>query len=229
MSTSGKNTFKKVLGYGAGIYVAGMIAVLGIGYIVSEFTGSTNEDPTITEYQGNRDIADFSGDLAPDYAPKEGPDTAKVKIVEFSDFQCPFCKASAPVLRQILAAYPEDVQLIYRHFPLDYIHANASDLAHASMCANEQDKFWPFHDKLFQLQDTLRLEDLDTIAQSVGIDTRKFRQCQDSRKYESIIQQDLSDGLSLGSRGTPTWFVNGERVEGVLPYAIWEQIIQELL
>jgi len=231
MEDKQKKKWKKIAGTSLGLYGAGLVIFIGLLYGASLYQPNQvpDEESGFTQFIGEVTSAQFSGELVPATAPTLGPDDAKITIVEFSDFGCPFCKASFPVIRQILSQYPDDVRLVYRHFPVDSLHPDASELAHASMCAHEQDAFWAFHDRLFQLQETSSLDELDSIAQSVGLDVRKFRRCQDSRTYEDLVQQDLRDALGLGARGTPTWIINGELVQGSLPLSLWQQIIEELL
>lgn len=171
----------------------------------------------------------FSGEMVPDYAPRLGPDDAKVTIVEFSDFECPFCKASFQIIRSLLNEFPDDVQLVYRHFPLESIHPLAKDLAHASMCAHDQGKFWAFHDQLFIQQDSVTRGSIDRIAQQVGLDVRAFRLCQDTDRFVDAVESDFNDAVALGGRGTPTWLVNGQKLEGVLPLSIWREVVNNLL
>jgi len=172
---------------------------------------------------------EFSGELIPAHAPTLGPADAKVTIVEFSDFECPFCKSSFQTIRSLINEFPNDVRLVYRHFPLRTIHPLAAELAHASMCAHDQGKFWAFHDQLFIQQGTVTRDRLDRIAQQVGLDARAFRRCQDSNRFKEVVDGDFADAVALGGRGTPTWVVNGRRLEGVLPIDIWRNIVKEAL
>ncbi len=164
--------------------------------------------------------------------PKKGPDNAKITLVEFSDFQCPFCKESYLVIKQLLARYPDDIRFIYRDFPVDSIHSFARKAAEAGECAHEQDKFWEYHDKLFENQESLNNEDSQIfykIAKDVGLDEKLFTTCFGFGKYKSEVEEDYQAGVSAGLRGTPTWFFNGQKVQGALSLETFEKIIQELL
>lgn len=140
---------------------------------------------------------------------------AKVRIVEFSDFQCPACGAAEPAVRQILAEFRDRVKLTYRHFPISSLHPYAQKAAEASECAAEQGKFWEMHGKLFANQQSLKQDDLKGYAADLGLDTSKFNQCLASGKMGPVVASDLSYGLSIGINSTPTFFINGEKRNGM--------------
>ena len=154
--------------------------------------------------------------------PKGSPDS-RIVIIEFSDFQCPFCKAGLPIIKEILEKY--NVTLYYRNFPLP-IHENSVIASEASECANEQDKFWEYHNVLFNNQDKLDKENLKKYALDIGLNSEQFNNCVDSRKYKDVVQKDLNEGKSLGVEGTPTFFINGKMVLGADKNKI-EKIIRE--
>src|SRR3989344_2117728 len=163
--------------------------------------------------------------------PSTGPAAAEITLVEFSDFQCPFCKESYPVVKQLLAKYPDSIRFIYRDFPVDSIHSFARKAAEAGECAQDQDKFWEYHDKVFENQDALNNEDgqiFYTIAKSVGLDVATFTACFGFGKHKAEVEEDYQAGVTAGVRGTPTWFFNGQKVEGSLPLETFEKIIQEM-
>lgn len=160
--------------------------------------------------------------------PVKGPASAKVTIVEFSDFQCPFCGQVQPTIKQIFDTYQDKLKLVYRHFPLPF-HENAEPAALASMCANEQGKFWEYHDKLFGSQDKLTITDLKQYMASLGLDTEKFNTCLESKKYKSQIDKDVADGQVAGVSGTPAFFINGRLVAGAQPFENFKSIIDEEL
>lgn len=167
--------------------------------------------------------------LVPNTAPSLGPATARVTIVEFADLQCPYCRAAVYPVRQLLAAYPNDVRLVFRHFPITSVHPLAETLANASMCAHDQGKFWPLHDRLYQAQDSLSYDTLISLARSVGIDIDRMERCMKSGTFANAIKQDFTDAVALGGRGTPTWIVNGEKIEGALPFETWKTLVEDLL
>lgn len=154
-----------------------------------------------------------------------GAADAVVTIVQFSDFACPFCKASFPALREISVKYQDKVKIIFRDWPG---HDFSISLALGAYCAGEQNKFWEMHDKLFQNQaDTFGSDKnhLALLAQQLGIYNEQFQTCFDSQKYLSQIRKNFSDSEKLGVRGTPTWFINGEKIEGQLSTTDLERLI----
>lgn len=155
-----------------------------------------------------------------DYAKgqKIGSDSAKVKLVEFSDFQCPACQAAEPALKQVLSKYPNDLQFIYRHFPLPQ-HAYGRQAASYAEAAGEQGKFWEMHDKLFETQtEWSALGDSDAttfflrIAKELGLDENKIKQSLAENTFKSKIDSDIAEAQSLGVNSTPTFFVNGRKL-----------------
>lgn len=158
-----------------------------------------------------------------------GSPEAKLVIMLFSDFECPNSKISAPILRELAELYKDKVKFIFRDFPLSEIHQNAFLAAEAGACANEQGKFWAMHDKMFQNQEKLTLNDLKFYAIQIGLDEKKFNDCLDSRKYQMEVTKDLIDGAAAGVRGTPTWIIENEKVEGVIPFENFKKIIDYIL
>ncbi len=162
--------------------------------------------------------------------PSWGPDDASVVIVEFTDFQCPFCaRHSQQTLPSIKEAYGDKVRYILRDFPITEIHQFAQKAAEAGQCAHEQGSFWEYHDLLFANQEALTLDDLKRYAEQVGADTGEFNNCLDSGKNQREVLQDLQDGQSAGVSGTPGFLVNGMLVSGAQPFEVFQQIIDQLL
>ncbi len=151
-------------------------------------------------------------------APAVGPENAPVTIVEFSDFQCPYCGALFPTLKKVETDFPKQVRLVFRQFPLTNLHPDAFKAAEASLCANQQGRFWEMHDRLFQDQKKLTVADLKAKATALGLDRQKFDSCLDSGHFVEQIQQDQKEGIRLGITGTPALFVNGSPMEGAVPY-----------
>jgi protein-disulfide isomerase len=160
--------------------------------------------------------------------PEIGSKDAPVTIVEFSDFQCPFCGRAEPTLKQVREKYGDKVRLIYMDFPLG-IHDHAIDAASAGRCAGEQGKFWPFHDAMFADQSKLTPADLKAEAKKLGLDTAKFDDCFDKGKYKSEIEADLTQGKDLGIDGTPAFFINGRPLTGAQPFDKFQTTIDEEL
>ncbi len=160
--------------------------------------------------------------------PDIGGKNAPVTIVEFSDFQCPFCGRAEPTLKQVREKYGDKVRLVYMDFPLG-IHDHAIDAASAGRCAGEQDKFWQFHDAMFADQSKLKPDDLKADAKKLGLDTAKFNDCFDKGKYKRQIEADMTQGRDLGVDGTPAFFVNGRPLTGAQPLSKFETTIDEEL
>ncbi|OIO47769.1 MAG: hypothetical protein AUJ28_00500 [Parcubacteria group bacterium CG1_02_37_51] len=164
-----------------------------------------------------------------DYSPELGADNALIEIVEFSDFQCPYCAQGSPVVVDLAKQYAGIINLTYRHFPIADIHPEAWGAAIASTCAAEQDKFWQYHDQLFAQQDNFSQTTFFTIAKNLGLNTQDFDTCYTSEKYGYQVRKDLADGLSLDLRGTPTYFINGEVISGLLTRSQWQELIEAYL
>jgi protein-disulfide isomerase len=147
--------------------------------------------------------------------PSRGPAGAKITIVEFSDFQCPFCASAGPKALAIAAQYPNDVRLVFKQFPLDF-HTNAYLAAQASLAAHSQGKFWPLHDKMFANFRQLSRENILRWAEESGLDMNAFKTALESGKYKPAIDRELSEGATAGVMGTPTFFINGKRYNGPL-------------
>ncbi len=195
--------------------------ILSGDYNFEEFGSSTSgEGGANVDYQGEYDVATKDDPLL-------GSNNPKVTIVEFSDFECPFCRQSFPTIRSLVSEFGDTVQYIYRDFPLESIHPNARAAAVAGYCAQKQDKFWQMHDKLFQNQDNLSELDILNYANQVGLNISQFSTCIKSDEAQNEVSQDLVDGANAGALGTPTWFINGNRFAGVIPEDVFREIITE--
>jgi protein-disulfide isomerase len=161
--------------------------------------------------------------------PALGAASAPVTVVEFSDFQCPFCQRVAPTLKQLKATYGDKIRIVWKDFPLTSIHPEAFKAAEAGNCAREQGKFWEFHDRLFANQQALQPDALKEHAAAVGLDTAAFNMCLDSAKHSDRVQQHIAAGTRLGINSTPAVFINGRQVSGAQPYEVFAGIIDEEL
>lgn len=158
-----------------------------------------------------------------------GPEDAPITIVEFSDFQCPYCRRwHEEVYRPLLAAYPDQIRLVYRHLPLTSIHPDAFSAAEAAMCAGEQGDFWQYHDKLFS-SEALGSEVYIQYAQELSLDMTTFEACLMEHKYQEAIQADSDFAINLGIRSTPTFFINGLAIVGAQPLEAFRQVIDKEL
>lgn len=160
--------------------------------------------------------------------PSRGPADAPVTIIEFSDYQCPYCQRAEPVVEEVLERYPEQVRLVYRHFPLDNIHPEARDAAHAAVCAEAQDRFWPFHDLLFA-GETFDREALLGYAEELELDVAAFESCLEAPETKQRVEQDLAAGREVGVTGTPAFFVNGLPLRGARPVGDFVEVIEREL
>ena len=170
--------------------------------------------------------------LGLDDDPKLGDDNAKVSIVEFSDFECPFCgNFVRETFEDLKREYIDTgkVSFVFKNFPITNAHKNAMIAALASECANEQGKFWEYHNKLFRSQKSLEKKDLKEYAADLKLDTAKFNTCLDSEKYKDEVSKDIEEGTGLGVRGTPTFYINGRALSGALPLEEFENVINEEL
>ena len=158
-----------------------------------------------------------------------GPATAPVTLVEFSDFQCPFCQRVMPTLKRVKDTYGDRVRIVWKDFPLTSIHPEAFKAAEAGNCAREQGKFWEYHDTLFTNQQALQPEFLKKYAADVGLDVTKFGACLDTAKYGARVQEHVGVGTDLGVQSTPSAFINGRLVTGAQPYEAFVAIIDEEL
>ncbi len=164
-----------------------------------------------------------------DAARVKGNPRAPVTIIEFSDFQCPYCKKAAITLNDLLAKYDGRVKLAFRDFPLRQLHPQAEMAAEASRCAGEQRKFWQYHDALFADQTKLDEAGLTATAQRLGLDVSAFRSCLASVKFKAQVEQDIQEGTKAGITGTPGFFINGVFVNGSQPQAEFEKVIDQAL
>ncbi len=164
-----------------------------------------------------------------DGAPIRGDRNAPVTIVEFTDFHCPFCKRVQPTLLQILEKYPGKVRLVFKDLPLDSLHPQARKVSEAASCANDQNRFWEFHDRIFEGAPDASPEHLRRLATDAGLDVAAFEQCLQSGKHQARIQAGVELGSSLGITGTPAFFINGRPLSGAQPFEAFVKIIDEEL
>jgi protein-disulfide isomerase len=222
-----------------GVLAGAVVAFAAVGiFVLGMFTHAVAFDEgggsTVQVVQGG----DAAGptptvgpvDVSVDDDPAQGSEDAAVTIIEFSDFQCPYCaRFDTETLPQILSNYGDRVRFVYRDFPLTSLHENALKAAEASECADDQGKYWEYHDLLFQNQSALDDASLKSYAASLGLDTAAFDQCLDSDAQMSEIQKDVQDGITAGVQGTPAFFVNGILIEGAQPYAVFQAAIEAAL
>lgn len=215
-------------------FIAGAIIIAGIiiaGAVI--YTKSPQTD-NIPESFKSAQKTDSDSDLEVKLTVKEsdhirGNPNAPVTIIEYSDFECPFCERFHPTVKQALNDYPDDVRWVYRHFPLDSIHIEARPAAEASECAAEQGKFWEFADGLFENQSRLGKAFYNELAQNIGLNMDQFSECVSSRKYKDHVEANLQEGIKAGVTGTPGSFINGEKIPGAVPYDYLKEAVEKAL
>lgn len=166
-------------------------------------------------------------DVATGSRPPLGNPKGPIKIIEFSDYECPFCKKGEEAMQQVMKEYGDRVQLYYRDYPLPF-HKNARNAALMASCANAQGKFWEFHGKLFAMAE-LSTDKMKAIAAELGLDQTKFNKCFEDQEFKKALDQDILDGANVGVTGTPTFFVNGRVLTGAQPFEAFKQVIDEEL
>ena len=196
-----------------------------VDYIYGLVTGESDEN-------NNNDVPEPSEptivDVSVDDDPWIGGENADVVIVEFSDFECPFCARGAETIHELIEEYGDDIKVVYRDFPLGF-HQYAHISAQAAECAAEQDKFWEYHDLLFENQNALDSDSLKGYAEELGLDTDQFNECLDSGEMSAEVDADLAEGSSYGVQGTPAFFVNGELISGAQPIENFRPVIDKYL
>ncbi len=160
-------------------------------------------------------------------SPVRGPKEAPVVLVEFSDFQCPYCAGLQSTLDQVLKAFPKEVKLVFKQFPLN-IHQYARQAAAASMAANAQGRFWPLHDKMFQNFSAINEENIKKWTREIGLNQAEFEKAMQSGQHEAQVQKDMADGAAARVLGTPTLFINGKRVQDRSLEGFKKVILEEL-
>ena len=169
----------------------------------------------------------YNVEVKPGDAIKGNPNAA-VTIVEFSDFQCPFCSRVNPTLKQVFDTYGDQVRVVFKHNPLSF-HKDAPLASEAALAAGAQGKFWEMHDKLFANQRALKRENLDAYAMELGLNVAQFKADLDSHKFKAQVDADLAQAAKLGVRGTPNFFVNGKKLTGARPFPSFKEKIDEAL
>ncbi len=158
----------------------------------------------------------------------KGPAAAPIELIEFSDFQCPYCLRAYPTINQVLSTYGDKIRFVYRHYPLPS-HPGARPAAEASQCAAEQGQFWQYYEKLFADQTRLSDEGLKQSAAALGMDMTRFNACVDTHKYKDRVETDIREGNDVGVSGTPAFFINGRMLSGAQPFDAFKRIIDEEL
>ncbi|MBK5109723.1 MAG: thioredoxin domain-containing protein [Anaerolineales bacterium] len=219
---------------------------LGFGYLLRGWTPQAGSTPAQAESASSQEAsvpvpqagAETSSanqqvvryDVPVDDDPILGAEDAPITIVEFSDYECPYCRQwHSEVYSQLIETYGEQIRFVYRDFPLASIHSNANSAANAANCAHEQGVFWEYHDMLFSMEQGLGNGAYLDYASQLDIDQADFQECLDSSRYEAEVQADFDFAAELGVRSTPTFFINGIAVVGAQPFEIFQQVIEREL
>jgi protein-disulfide isomerase len=229
-------TFKRSHFYAVVTVLAFAVGVL-LGYVVWGFdpdpnrvlVAQTADQPTgpVAEAPVTQEPKFVRYDIPSDGFYSIGPDNAPITIVEFSDYQCPFCRRwHDEVYEPLLAAYPGKIKLVYRNLPLTSIHPDALSASEAAMCAGEQDAYWPFHEKLFS-SESLGNQVYIQYAQELSLNMDSFQTCLSDHKYQAAVEEDSNFAIDLGVQSTPTFFINGLAIVGAQPLDVFKQVIDK--
>lgn len=210
--------------------------VLGVAAVkwVHEGKGEPEVRKSLTELKittrspGEAKLLEDPVQIAVEGAPSLGPAGAKVTIVEFSDFQCPYCAMAAPKAQAVLKEFPNDVRLVFKQYPLES-HSQAMVAAQASLAAHAQGKFWPLHDKMFANFRSLSRANILAWAKETGLDMKRFEADLDSGKYKAIVEKEIEQGNKADVQGTPTFYLNGKRYNGAMDLAAIKPVIEREL
>lgn len=202
---------------------------IGVGYLA--WGGQASFVPVAQQEAAQQDTTPVQYDISIDEDdPVYGPEDAEITIIEFSDFQCPYCESYATqTYPQLAAAYEGRIRFVHKDFPLTSIHPQAFPAALAARCAKEQGEFWEYHDLLFSQQRELSDESYIAYAGDLGLDVDEFTTCYEEERYAEEVQASLDNAIQLGVSSTPTFFVNGYAVIGAQPFSTFEQAIQYAL
>jgi protein-disulfide isomerase len=205
---------------------------------ISRFIKSQKGQGALTDYYDNLKKEMGIELLLPPYeqpkvavdatGPSKGPASAPITIVEFSDFECPYCVKAEPTVKALLAKYPEKIKLVYRDFPLP-MHSRAPKAAEAAHCAGDQGKYWEMHEKLFANSEKLELANLKAYARDLALDGTKFDRCLDSSEKASLVEKNKKAGEEAGVSGTPAFFINGRPISGAQPLDAFVAIVDQEL
>ena len=167
--------------------------------------------------------------VSPGDAPSKGPADAPVVVIEYSDFECPYCQKASETMRQLVEKFPDKVRFVFKNHPLPNIHKDAELAAEAALAAKAQGKFWEMHDLLFAFRDALKRPDLEGYARSIGLDMTRFNADLDNRVYAVEVAREAQEAIDLGATGVPAVFVNGMYIKGAKPLEDYEQAVRVAL
>lgn len=223
-----------IVGLGLGFLVRGWVPLPGTAQTTSAGVAA-GSNPAAAVAQSNPDVPVETPQIVRyevpvDDDPYLGSEAAPITIIEFSDYECPYCRQwHSEVYTKLLDTYGDQIRFVYRDFPLESIHVNAKPAAEAANCANEQGFFWEYHDLLFSMELGLSSEAYQEYANQLGMDEEAFQECVESGRYQQEVQSDFDFAANLGVRSTPTFFINGIAVVGAQPFEVFQQVIEKEL
>jgi protein-disulfide isomerase len=207
------------------VYPAIFLVGLGCGWLI---WGRDTSAAPVAQVNVNPDVK--RTDVLTDGDPSIGPDSAPITIVEFSDYQCPYCaKWYTEVFTRLMTDYKGKVRFVYRDFPLYSIHPESQPAAEAANCAGDQGAYWEFHNALFSGKYRLGSDAYARYAEELGLNPEKFNQCVSTHRFKSEVDADFKYATTIGVSSTPTFFVNGLAVVGAQPYEVFQQLIDKEL
>jgi protein-disulfide isomerase len=204
-----------------------IVLLVGAAAALFLFYGPRPESPL--EEKRNEAVSSASPPPVPAHFPVRGDPAAPVTIEEFSDFQCPFCARSVSTVKQILQDYPGQVSWVFRHFPVFESHPNAPAIHMVAIAAGEQGHFWEMHDLLFENRDHVTRDDVFGYARRLNLDMARFEAALGNRDFIRRIEADYNEAIQRGVRATPTFFINGRKVEGAVPYPLFKREVESAL
>lgn len=220
-------------------WVASLLVALLVGLFAGYHRGYTNarqqQAAAATPPPSRANAAPANNEpqrfeVSADDDPARGPEDAPVVIIEFSDYQCPFCRRfRQQTFDRLFETYGDQIRFVYRDFPLTQIHPEAVNAAIAANCAGEQGQYWAYHDKLFEQAQGLSHEAYLAYARELGLDMEAFQACLQDPAQKKEVLADRDTGVQLGVTGTPTFFINGIPVVGAQPFEVFQQIIDQEL
>jgi thiol-disulfide isomerase/thioredoxin len=191
--------------------------------VLGEYKSGSFVDPKIFEENAPHDMNTIIDNMAPWLGNKD----ANIVIVEFGDFNCPYCLQASAVIKKVVAEYPDDVKFVWRNFPV--IKDSSVEISLAGVCAHRQQKFWLYHDMVFLRQGTVSIGNLDQIAREIGLDMDKYTECMKKDLTMASLRKDFYTAEANGITGTPTFFINGVKAQGVISFEVWKKMIDTLL
>lgn len=223
-----------IIGVGLGFLLRDWVPLQNTAAVnASRVPASSETDPVAAQTNpqppsGTQQVVRY--EVPVDDDPTLGKADAPITIIEFSDYECPYCRRwHTEVYPRLIENYGDQIRFVYRDFPLESIHVNAKQAAEAANCANEQGVFWEYHDKLFSMELGLGSEAYKNYASQLQLDEDAFQECMESGRYLEEVQSDFDFAANLGVRSTPTFFINGIAVVGAQPYEVFQQVIEKEL